>query len=90
MKRMQGRSSKARDDDRRFPIRVRVRVPELGFGRKLDQLYAWLDDLAGKGCYAIHSDTLPGIDAMAIYLEEPELVRVMVETFELELAPYKP
>ena len=48
--------------------------------------YAWLDDLAGKGCYAIHSDTLPGIDAIAIYLEEPELVRVMVETFELELA----
>jgi len=86
MKSRQGRSTKARDDDRRFPIRVRVRVPELGFGRKLNQIYAWLDDLAGKGCYAIHGDNLPGMDAMAIYLEEPELVRVMVETFELELA----
>ena len=40
MKRREGRSTKARDDDQRFPIRIRVLVPELGFGRKLDQLYA--------------------------------------------------
>ena len=83
------RSTKARQDQQRFPIRIRVRVPPLGFGRQLDQLYAWLDDMAGKGGYAIHGDNQPGIDAIAIYLDEPALVRVMIETFELELAPFR-
>lgn len=75
--------------DQVFPIRVRVKVPEGGFGRKLDELYAWLDDMAGKGNYAIHPGNLPGVQAIVILLEEPELVRVMIEALELELAGIK-
>jgi len=90
MYRARGRSTKHRDDERRFPIRIRVRVPENGFGRKLDQLYAWLDDMAGKGGYAIDPGTVPGIEAISIYLDEPALVRVMIETFELELVEFRP
>lgn len=90
MSRTRSRSPKAAADRRRFPIRIRVKVPSRGFGPKLDHLNAWLKDMAGQDGYAIHSDTQPGLHAVAIFLDEPALVRVMIETFELELAPYEP
>ena len=33
--------------ERRFPVRIRVEVPEGGFGRRLMELNAWLDQNCG-------------------------------------------
>jgi hypothetical protein len=33
--------------ERYFPVRVRVAVPPGGFGRQLDEIYAWLDQRSG-------------------------------------------
>jgi len=42
----------------------------------------------GTGHRVSYGDTLPGIDTIAIYLDETALVRVVIESFELELASF--
>lgn len=81
----QSRSPRAERDRRLFPIRLRVRVPEGGFGRQLDEMYVWLKKEAGPDGYAIHAAMLPGIDAVAIYLNDPALVKPLIEAHGLEL-----
>src|SRR5437016_5941998 len=39
--------------ERRFPVRLRIAVPPLGLGSRLDDLKAWLDDNCGAGGWAI-------------------------------------
>jgi hypothetical protein len=36
-----------REAERRFPVRLRVAVPEGGFGEWLDRTIAWLDENCG-------------------------------------------
>ena len=85
MARTRSRSPKKKLDEARFPIRVRVAVPEEGLGNLLDELVRWLDLEAGCGNWAENSDTLPRQDAMSIYLKDPALVAPMLANFGLEL-----
>jgi hypothetical protein len=80
------RSPKKHRDEKTFPIRVRVVVPELGYGKRYSEMHQWLDAHAGKTGYAWHSDTLPGLDATAIFFKDVGLAQLFVEAFGLELA----
>ncbi|MGD9869109.1 MAG: hypothetical protein AB7U38_14040 [Hyphomicrobiales bacterium] len=68
-------------------MRIRVQVPEGGFGRQANELHAWLRARAGDGGYAVHSDVLPGRpDALCIYLLDASLAAEMMREFDLLLA----
>lgn len=41
-------------DDAAFPIRIRLIVPDRGFGRRIDDIHSWLRELP-PGQYAWHS-----------------------------------
>jgi len=79
-------SSKKRKDEQEFPIRVRVLTPELGYGKQYDEIYKWLEEHAGRGNFAWHSDTIPGADASAVYFKEAGLVQPLLDKFRLVLA----
>src|SRR4051812_20348462 len=57
------------DAERRFPVRIRVEVPEGGFGRRLTELNAWLDQNCGADGWAMTPSGLRGVvnDAVAVY-----------------------
>jgi len=48
---------------------VRVKVPDDGFGKQLNEIHDWLREQVGNNEYAVHSDNQPGNEAMAIYLK---------------------
>jgi hypothetical protein len=74
-------------DDRAFPIRVKFRVPELGFGGLYDRFHAWLRDEIGTGFYAFHGADAVGRDAMALYFVDLADAVRFVEAFpEIEIA----
>lgn len=80
---------KRREDERRFPIRLRladIDVPYDMRGRTLDGMRRWLDDMAGRDGWAWYPDNQPGFEASIYLLRDPALVRVFLETFDLELA----
>lgn len=74
-----------RNAERKFPVRVRVKSPEVGYGLKLDAIHQWLRQELGWQNYAWASDAQPGQDATAIYLPNIEIAHRLVEEFELEL-----
>src|SRR5207245_1351036 len=39
--------------ERRFPVRIRLGVPPEGFGSRLDELKAWVDDNCGAAGWAM-------------------------------------
>ncbi|MDJ0629109.1 MAG: hypothetical protein QNJ44_12700 [Rhodobacter sp.] len=86
--RTRSRSDGKRVAERTFPIRLRIDVPERGFGRTFEQMYDWLDAHAGREGYAWCGDTLPGHSAVAVYLRNPELVIPFVAAFNLTLTRY--
>ncbi len=55
--------------ERRFPVRIRIAVPPEGFGSRLDELRAWLDDNCGAAGWAMTPSGLRGVlnDAVAVY-----------------------
>ncbi len=79
------RSSLKRNAERKFPIRIRVTVPECGHGKKLDAIHDWLRRELGAGQYAWASDSQPQRDASAIYLPTIEIALRLVNKFDLEL-----
>ena len=66
--------------ERRFPVRIRVEVPEDGFGRRLTELNAWLDQNCGADGWAMTPSGLRGIvnDAVAVYFADPALATAFV------------
>jgi len=78
-------SPQKRRDEQRFPVRIRIEVPEEGFGRQLDEMHQWLTDNAGRDGFAWHADTLPGLDASAVFLRDERLVGTFVQQFDLKL-----
>ncbi|WP_162947024.1 hypothetical protein [Ruegeria sp. EL01] len=83
------RSRKKTADENYFPIRIRVRVPEEGLGRRLDEMTLWLDENAGRGRWGWNADCVLSTksrDAASIYLMDPGLVAPMIRAFDLELA----
>ncbi len=79
------RSPKKTNDEAGFPIRIRVLVPEAGFGSQLDEMYDWLKKRT-KNDYAINADSLPGRDAMSIYLRDLQVAIELVRHFKLLFA----
>ena len=68
------------DAERRFPVRVRVAIPPCGFGQRLNQMHAWLDDNCGAGGWVMTSAGLRGVvnDAVAIYFSDAALASAFV------------
>lgn len=78
--------SRAKIDDEDFPVRICVRVPDLGFGPDLNRMTRWLDANAGPGQWAWHGGGLGG-DRSGIYLRRPEVAVDFLAAFpQLELA----
>ena len=74
-------------DDRFFPVRVRIAVPQGGFGEQLNVMHGWLNMRAGRGNFAIHS--APNdlrIDAALFYFMDIAVARAFVERFACGLA----
>jgi hypothetical protein len=72
--------------DRYFPVRLRVALPQLGFGEKLNRMHSWLDQRAGPDGYFNGSQTQPGMkDAALFYFMDAKLAAEFVEAFACEL-----
>jgi hypothetical protein len=69
-----------RDADRRFPVRIRVAVPDGGFGLRLDLIHAWLDQNAGADGWAWTPSGFRGVvnDAVAIYFADATMASAFV------------
>ncbi len=83
------RSPKKAADEKYFPIRVRVRVPEEGFGYKLGEIHCWLNTHAGRGRWGWNADNVlsrGARDAVSLYLLDARLIVPLTETFNLEFA----
>jgi hypothetical protein len=91
------RSTPARiTDDRFFPVRVRIGVPQGGFGEQLNVMHGWLNMHAGRGNFAIHSapndlNVITGVersrvDAALFYFVDITVARAFVERFACGLA----
>lgn len=83
------RSPKKAADEKYFPIRVRVQVPEEGFGQKMDRMFTWLNTHAGSGRWGWNADNVlsrGARDAMSFYLLDEQLIAPFIESFGLELA----
>ncbi len=83
------RSRKKASDEKFFPIRVRIQVPSEGFGSDIENIFAWLDENAGRGCWGWNADQVLSRDmrdAVSLYLLDVELVSPLLQRFELKLA----
>jgi hypothetical protein len=82
------RSTPARiTDDRYFPVRVRICVPEGGFGEQLNVMYGWLNMHAGRGNFAIHGAPNDlGLGAAFFYCMDVCVAKAFVERFACGLA----
>ena len=86
------RSTPARvTDDRYFPVRVRIGVPEGGFGEQLNVMLGWLNIHAGRGNFATHSapndlNVVLGRDAALFYFMDIAVARAFIERFACGLA----
>ena len=68
-------------DDVAFPIRVKLRVPEAGFGALLIDMLRWLREELGEGNFARHAaDTLDG-EALAIHFRRIEDALLFLSSF---------
>ena len=74
-------------DDVAFPIRVKVRVPETGFGVHLIEILRWLREELGEGNFARHeTDSLDG-EALALHFRRIEDALEFLSSFpEVSLA----
>lgn len=59
--------------ERRFPVRIRLALPPGGFGTRLTEIHAWLDENCGANGWAMTPSGLRGVvnDAVAIYFLDP-------------------
>jgi len=72
--------------ERYFPVRVRVAVPETGFGAQLNHMQAWLDERVGFDGYFTGSQTTVGMeDAMLVYFVDVKVAAEFCERFGCRL-----
>ena len=72
-----------RDAERQFPVRVRIAVPQDGFGRQLAVMHAWLDEVCGDAGWTSAPAGLAGIvnDAVAFYFDDAAFAQAFVNRF---------
>jgi hypothetical protein len=58
--------------ERRFPVRIKLGIPQGGFGARLDAMHLWLDENCGADGWAWTPAGLRGVlnDAVAIYFRD--------------------
>lgn len=68
------------DAERRFPVRIKVEVPIGGFGVRLPQMHAWLDENCGADGWSMTPAGFRGVvnDAVAIYFRDVRLAGAFV------------
>jgi hypothetical protein len=66
--------------ERRFPCRIKLGIPTGGFGARLTEMHAWLDENCGAGGWAMTPAGLRGVvnDAVAIYFVDAALAAAFV------------
>jgi hypothetical protein len=69
-----------REAERQFPVRVRIAVPPDGFGRQLEIMHAWLDQVCGPTGWI---SALIGVlnDAVAFYFDDAAFAHAFVDRF---------
>ena len=74
-------------DDAAFPIRVKLRVPDLGLGKMLVEILRWLRTEVGESNFAYHdTETLEG-EALALYFRSVPDAAALLKAFpKLEIA----
>ena len=72
-----------REPEWRYPVRVRIAVPPAGFGRQLEIMHAWLDEICGVEGWASAPAGTTGVvnDALALYFEDAAFARAFVSRF---------
>ncbi|MET3601163.1 hypothetical protein [Martelella mangrovi] len=88
MARTQARSNRKRNAERKFPVSVRILVPEGGYGRKTTEMHLWLKERYGLEGFAWTSDSIPGIrDASRFFFPNIAGAAAFMERFpDLEYA----
>ncbi|MBS9719048.1 hypothetical protein ACFFUT_09595 [Pseudohalocynthiibacter aestuariivivens] len=86
--RTRSRSPKKAKDERAFPIRIRVKVPEDGYGRQYIEMQEWLLEHAGRDNFAWNSDSVPGIEASAFYFNDLAIAVRFMDRFGLRLVEW--
>lgn len=66
--------------ERRFPVRLIVKVPPSGLGHRYPAMSDWLDENCGLGGWAITSAGTRGVpnDAVAVYVNTPTCAAAFV------------
>jgi hypothetical protein len=61
------------DADRRFPVRIAIRLPSGGIGQRYPLMTAWLDENCGIDGWSTAPAGLRGVvnDAVAVYVNAP-------------------
>jgi hypothetical protein len=69
------------DAERRFPIRIVVKVPESGIGTRYVPMVDWLDEHCGVDGWSITPAGTRGLlnDALAVYINTPACALAFVE-----------
>jgi hypothetical protein len=72
-----------REAEKHFPVRVRIAVPQDGFGRQLPVMHAWLDDVCGEDGWISAPAGMTGIvnDAVAFYFDDAAFAQAFVNRF---------
>ena len=74
-------------DDATFPVRVKLRIPPTGLGRRMEAVNHWLTNEVGQADHAWHSATALGSDAVALYFRDIVAASAFCVAFpDLELA----
>src|SRR5947208_16924759 len=65
---------------RRFPVRIKIAVPDGGFGERLNQIQEWLDQNTGADGWAMTPSGTRGVinDATAIYFADAAIASAFV------------
>ena len=69
----------AKVDDGTFAVRVKIKVPGDGLGKRCNEIYRWLDERVGRQGYAFHGGGL-------LYMNDIEAAAECVKSIGLELA----
>jgi hypothetical protein len=70
----------ARDAERRFPVRIRIAVPDRGLGERLNQMHEWLDQNAGSDGWAMTPSGVRGMlnDPTSIFFADATIASAFV------------
>jgi hypothetical protein len=66
--------------ERRFAVRIKLGVPPFGFGQRLPQMNAWLDENCGSDGWAMTPSGMRGVlsEAVSIYFADVNLASAFV------------